>query len=194
MTNAIAIEDKELLNRIRSGDTIAFGILYTRYNGVLYLHAYNRLRDRDTAKDIVQDFFTALWAKRDKFFINQGLSSYLYTSIRNRVIDYIAHQDIRYKYIRSFANYQIPQQSSTDHLIREKQLTALIEEEIARLPPQLKLVFELSRKANLSHKEIAQQLDLSDQTVRSYIKDALRILRLRLGIIAFVAMYIRHML
>lgn len=173
---------------------MAFGILYNKYNGLLYLHAYNRLRDREAAKDMIQDLFTALWAKRDTLTINEGVSSYLYKSIRNRVIDYVAKQNISSKYIKSFGAYLESPQGTTDHLVREKQLTSLIEQEIARLPPQLKLVFELSRKENLSHKEIAEQLNLSDQTVRSYIKDALRILRVRLGIVAYIAMYIRHLL
>jgi RNA polymerase sigma-70 factor (family 1) len=194
MINTKAIEEKELLEKIKSGDSVAFGFLYNKYNGLLYLHAYNRLRDREAAKDMIQELFTTLWAKRDTLTINEGLSSYLYKSVRNRVIDYAAHQQISSKYIQSFGEYLHSPEGTTDHLIREKQLTALIEQEIARLPPQLKLVFELSRKEHLSHKEIAERLGLSDQTVRSYIKDALRILRLRLGILTYLVLYIRHYL
>jgi len=51
------------------------------------------------------------------------------------------------------------------------------------LPPKMRTVFELSRKEGLSHKEIAEQLNITEQSVRSHIKGALKILRPRLGFI-----------
>ncbi len=76
----------------------------------------------------------------------------------------------------------------TDFLIRENDLKNLIEKEIQALPPRMKEVFQLSRKDKLSHKEIANLMDISEQTVSTQIKKALRILRVRLGLITFLIM------
>jgi len=59
------------------------------------------------------------------------------------------------------------------------------------LPPKMKTVFELSRKANLSHKEIATQLDLSESTVKKHVNNALKILRGKLGLVIYL-LYISH--
>ena len=175
-------DEQELLAKLRSGDKDAFVKFYHHYYASLYLHAYNRLRDRETARDIVQDLFTAIWAKRNELELSHGLSSYLYRSIRNRVIDHISRQQSSSAYISSFATFLDEPEGTTDHLIREKQLMTLIDEEISKLSPQVRRVFELSRREHLSHKEIAVELGLSEQTVRGYVKDALKILRMRFGV------------
>jgi RNA polymerase sigma-70 factor (ECF subfamily) len=62
----------------------------------------------------------------------------------------------------------------------------IIEKEIADLPAKMREVFELSRKTFLSHKEIAGQLDLSEKTVRNQVNNALKVLRVKLGIFVFL--------
>ncbi len=76
----------------------------------------------------------------------------------------------------------------TDHLVREKQMKAIIEREISKLPKKMRIVFELSRNEHLSHKEIAETLNLSEQTVTDQIKKALKILRTRMGMCFFLVL------
>ncbi|MNE57830.1 RNA polymerase sigma factor [compost metagenome] len=86
-----------------------------------------------------------------------------------------------------FQNYLDTNQNATDYLIRHNDLSALIEKEIAALPRRMREVFELSRKTNLSRKEIANELNLSEQTVKSHMHHALRILKTKLGaLIVFI--------
>jgi RNA polymerase sigma-70 factor (ECF subfamily) len=61
----------------------------------------------------------------------------------------------------------------------------MIEEEIERLPPRMKEVFNMSRKLHMSYKEIAATLGISEETVKSQVKRALAILRPRLQNIFF---------
>ena len=62
-------------------------------------------------------------------------------------------------------------------------MQALIEKEIAALPPKMREIFELSRKANLNYREIADRLNISDKTVKKQMSNALKILRSRLGVL-----------
>ncbi len=64
---------------------------------------------------------------------------------------------------------------------------AIIEKEIGALPPKMREVFELSRKENLSHKEIAEKLNLSEKTVKKQVNNSLKILRSKLGMVVFTA-------
>lgn len=188
MTNYSAQSDTELLNLLRLDDRAAYTEIYDRYALVLLGHAYNKTRDREEAKDVVQEVFTMLWAKRETLQVDY-LAGYLFRSVRNIILNQIAHEAVQDKFILSMekfaASNEIP-----DHLIREKQLMAIIEREVAALSPKMREVFVLSRNEHLSHGEIADLLGISEQTVSKHVTNALKILRVRLGVLAFVVLLI----
>ncbi len=186
MKNLSIIDERELLQKLQEGDRTAFCMLYQQYYGMLYLHAYQKLQDREAAKDIVHDLFANIWQKSDTLAVNGKLSSYLCVSIRNRVIDYIAKEKSKLHYLESLALHMETEHSDTDYLLREKMLQEQIENVLHKLSPRVREIFELSRKYHLSHKEISVKLHLSEQSVRSYIKDALRVLRMRLSAFPWV--------
>src|SRR5262249_31871319 len=150
--------DRELASLLIEGNHGAYTELYNRFKGVLYVHAFRMLQNKDDAKDIVQDLFTALWTKRADLNFRSGVASYLYTAVRNRVIDEISHKKVRSRYIESLKEFSLEAGYSEDELLHEKELSALIEKETAALPDKMRQIFELSRKVNLSHKEIAEKL------------------------------------
>lgn len=173
--------DHELASLLIEGDQGAYTELYHRFKGVLYVHAFRMLQDKDDAKDIVHDLFTALWTKRASLTFRSGIASYLYTSVRNRVFDAISHKKVRSRYLESLKELSLEEGYSEDELLHEKELAALIEKETAALPDKMRQIFELSRKVNLTHKEIAEKLEISDKTVKKQVSNAVRILRLKLG-------------
>src|SRR5690606_994169 len=113
--------------------------------------------------------------------------AYLYISIRNRILNIIAHKHVQSVHIQSLQHLINQGVCQTDYLVREKELRAIIEEEIAALPNKMQEIFEMSRSQYLSHKEIASALDLSEHTVKKQVNNALRILRTKLGILVLLA-------
>ena len=190
MTGYNVLADLELYALLKAGDKVAYTEIYNRYFSLLYLHALKRLRDEEAARDLIQDLFTTLWVKREVLTTRTNLSNYLYTAVRNGVFNFIAHQKVASKYINELPDKIEPSECMTDHLARERQLTALIEKEIAELPEKMREIFLLSRVEGLSHKEIAERLGISELTVKTQVKNALRILRGKLGfIIYFIFIY-----
>lgn len=185
-------QDTELVTLLSKGDRYAYAEIFFRYNKLLYSHAYNKLREREEARDIVSEVFYALWAKREQSLPEHNLIGYLFVAVRYKIADFLSRKQVRHHYIQSLQNFiDEPQQVKTDHLIREKQLKEIIEEEISALPPRMQEIFRMSRFEQMSHKEIADRLSLSEQTVKDQVKKALRILRVKLGLIAFVAMLLK---
>ncbi|MCJ8208837.1 RNA polymerase sigma-70 factor [Mucilaginibacter sp. RS28] len=178
--------DQELVSLLREGSEEAYAEIYNRYKWLLHTHAYKKLGDREAANDVIQELFAALWTKRQDIFLTTTLSAYLYTATRNRILNIIEHEKVESRYVDSLLVYANNYVASTDHLIRERQLMEIIEKEIAALPPKMREVFELSRKSHLSHKEIAEELSISEETVKKQIKNALKILRMRLGIVIYI--------
>ncbi len=171
--------DHELLSFLKEDDYNAYTEIYNRYSGILYIHAYKLLNDREEARDIVQELFTVIWMKRSDFDLRTHLAGYLYNAIRNRALRVISHKEIESTYFTSLQRSILDGNSVTDHLIREKELAMLIEKEIDALPIKMQHVFKLSRTLHLSHREIAEQLDLSETTVKKHVNNALKVLRIK---------------
>ncbi|ACT91978.1 RNA polymerase sigma factor [Dyadobacter fermentans] len=180
MDNYQGCTDSALLALIAEGDELAFAEVYRRYKGVLFLHARRILGNDEEGKDVLQELFTTLWTRRTSIDLKTNLCAYLYASVRNRVFDIIAHRKVEARYIASLAAFIEQGEYVTDQQVQEKELRELIEQEIALLPPKMREVFELSRKEELSYKEIADQLHISDKTVKKQVNNALHILREKL--------------
>jgi RNA polymerase sigma-70 factor (family 1) len=186
MLKYCGLSDLELSDLLKSGDHHAYSEIYTRYKGPLYIHAYNKLRNREEAKDLVQELFTVLWNKRETLLLTDNLASYLYGAVRNRVFRIIGRKGIESSYITSIQESVNKSNCITDHRVRESLLQKMIDREIASLPPKMKEVFLMSRKDNLSHKEIADKLGIAEPTVKKQVNNALKTLRVKLGLFAYL--------
>ncbi len=174
--------DTELIGLLKSGDKTAFTEIFNRYQSLLYIFAYKRIGEREEAKDLIHELFLTLWEKRESLNISGSLPAYLFTILKNKIFDLYKHKKVSQRYLDAFQNYLNTNQNASDYLVRHNDLSAVIEKEIAALPARMREVFELSRKTNLSRKEIASELNLSEQTVKSHMHHALRILKTRLGV------------
>ena len=173
--------DDDLITLLRQDDISAFTAIHSRYYGALYQHAYKRLPDRDTVKDLLQELFIHLWDQRTSIDIRGSLQAYLCTAVRNKVLNVFKHEKVKANYITSLINFEETCESATDENLRNKELIALINAEVSSLPPKMKLIFELSRDSNLSHNEIAEILEISPLTVRKQVNNSLKILRAKLA-------------
>jgi len=184
------LSDQELVTLLKEGSEAAFGEIYNRYWSVLFLHARHMLHENEEARDIVQDLFTGLWQKAPGFELTISLSSYLYKSVRNRVFDHIKHKRVSKDYLDSLNQFINESEVTTDAVIREKELAEIIEREIKALPPKMREVFELSRKQHLSYQQIADQLGVTEHTVKSQVSNALRVLRTKVGLASAIVAYL----
>ncbi|GGI23679.1 RNA polymerase sigma factor [Pedobacter mendelii] len=179
--------DNELAGFLKSGDRLAYEEIYHRYKFILHNHAWNKFRNKQEAEDALQEVFTKLWDKRFLLEANVNLSGYLYASVRNYFLNFIARKDIQGRYVSHIQKFTEEQNVLTDHRIRENQLRELIEKEIESLPARMREVFEMSRKEHLTHKEIAARLGTSEETIKKQISSVLKIMRAKFGVIVYLA-------
>ncbi|TCC96280.1 RNA polymerase sigma factor [Pedobacter hiemivivus] len=185
--------DEELTVLLKQEDQIAFTEIYNRYWAEMYYHTFRMLRDEDSSKDVVQDVFSTLWLKSASLNVSTKLSGHLYISVRNKVLNLVAQNKVRNDYLSSVAAF-ITESTNDASVFDEQQILDLVEAEIQKLPPRMKEIFELSRKDNLSHKEIAKKLNISDQTVKKQVQNALKIIKNRLPMVEsgiFVLIFLR---
>lgn len=190
MKDYSAIPDIDLLELLRAGDRSAFAEIYNRYKFVLHNHAWNKLRSKEDAQDLIHEVFSMVWEKRASLPINRNLSGYLYSCVQNQFLNKVVHQKVKDKYIDSIKHFSASGTVHTDHLVRERLLKKIIDKEIDELPARMKEVFLLSRRQHLSHREIAEIMGTTEQTVKKQMVYALRILKKKLGMVLFLVMYL----
>ncbi|CAM4056850.1 RNA polymerase sigma-70 factor, ECF subfamily [Pedobacter westerhofensis] len=173
---------EELVSLIKSDDKQAFAEFYDRYKGPLYFQAFRMLGDDEQAKDVVQEMFIRLWETRHSISVKTTVEAYVFRSIRHKVIDFIRHQKTITRYLDSLECYLEKGTAALDESYIEKETLALFRLALASLPARMREVFDLSRNQGLSHKQIAEELCISEHTVKKQINKAIKHLRLRINL------------
>lgn len=174
--------DLDLFQRMQEGDVAAFRIIYERYWERLYLLAYQKLRSEEEARDMVQELFVKLWERRHKIQIIHTVEGYLFTTLRNQLLNYFKHRGYQLKYADWLYRQLSDKNNNTvQDTVRYNELNEVIDQEIITMPERMREVFLLSRSSGLSSREIAVKLSLREQTVRNLISEALGRIRFRLN-------------
>lgn len=171
--------EEKLLAAIRNDDEIAFAELFNRYWRKAHAIAYSKVRDRQVTEEIVQDLFVKLWDKRASLTVH-NLNSYIYTSIKNKALNYIESCVVKRKYWEYYRKF-IPQtEESTDNLIAYNELMEAFEHCMDRLPKKTKRIFQLNRLEGRSIAEIAKLLNLSEKAIEYHLTNSVKQLRIHL--------------
>lgn len=169
--------DQELTTLLKLGDHVAYTEIFDRYWSALYLHAKKMLQDEDEAMDVVQDIFTMLWNRSTELELTTSIKSYLYTSVRNQVLKVLGRSKLKDKFISHMSESMTELVLLTDEQISYNELERLIEREVASLPPQMQRIYIKSHIEGRSHREIAEELNLSETTIKITVYRAVSVLR-----------------
>jgi RNA polymerase sigma-70 factor, ECF subfamily len=183
----------QLALRIKLGDEQAFELLFRKYYVRLCSFANKFLNDPEEAKEIVQDVFTKIWEGRDGIDPEDSLKSYLFKIAQNLSLNKLQRKKVESRYTEVFKLVYLDQHEFSAHeSLLARELEENIANALAKLPPECRKVFELSRTEGLKYKEIADTLHISVKTVEAQMSKALRSLRIELSdyltllLIAFV--------
>lgn len=171
--------EKTLLQFVKQGNYLAFDELYNRYFNLLYASAYNLLRDHQQSKDIVQDIFVWFWEHRLQWDLT-SCKGYLLTAVKFKTANYFRENKVKDDFYKALAKQKMEVVDQSIQMEVE-QLNSLIRNITAELPERSRTVFMLSRFEQLSNKEIARKLDISEKTVEAHITASLKRLREKLG-------------
>lgn len=187
--------DAELIQLWTNGDEAAFDTLYKRYVIRLLNTAFQKTNSRELAQELVQDVFMELYLHRHRITIHTSLQGYIFTILKNKILNHYRHELVQKKY-RQFITYRGEQHThDSGKSLEGKELQEKIRSAIDDLPAQCRTVFLMSRENHLSNKQIAEQLNISINTVEQHIRKARRVLREALGnyefgISAFIAYWL----
>jgi RNA polymerase sigma-70 factor (ECF subfamily) len=164
--------------KIAEGDIIAFSLLFDRYYGLVYSASFKYLKIHELAEDMVQSSFLKIWEKRNHLSHVERFDHYLYRIAHNEMADHFRKHGRRDKHIQRIREMFEEETGSPEELLITKQKRAMVADIIANLPPQQQTAYTLSRDEGLSYQEIAERMELSVNTVKVHISQALKTLRI----------------
>ena len=170
-------DERALVLRLIGGDEDAFCELYAAYKNRLIYFAMRFLKSREYAEDVFQDAFTVVWQSRRFIDPDASFSSYLYTIIRNRLLNQLRDAANEEKLKESILSQALDYTDDTKREVMLNDLKFIISRALEQLTPRQREIFEMSREAQLSHKEIAGELGMSVNTVQEHISSSLKIIR-----------------
>ena len=170
-------EERSLILRLTEGDEGAFCELYATYKNRLIYFAMRFLKSREYAEDVFQDAFTVVWQSRRFINPDASFSSYLYTIMRNRILNQLRNAANEEKLKESILSQALDYTEDTKREVMLNDLKSLISHALQQLTPRQREIFEMSREAQLSHKEIADKLGISVNTVQEHISISLKLIR-----------------
>ena len=166
--------DEQILVTCRANKREGIRLLFERYYRPLVLFAGELLHDDTMAEDVVQDFFVRLW--EDDYICHveaKALSSYLFTSVRNRCYTYLNKKDA----LRDRVDYDSVEVAADTASGMHQEIVDRVTEEIAKLPEQTGKVLTCILLEDKSYQQTADHLGVTINTVKTLLNNGMRTLR-----------------
>jgi RNA polymerase sigma-70 factor, ECF subfamily len=164
--------DKQLLQKIACSDQQSFQVLFDTWWEPLFQYAFKVLQNRQDAEEVVQDFFIHFWNKRNGLPEVQSLSAYLFTALKNRILNHLAKKKYTLTSIDVLHNDQ--SEFSAAQKLEQKETESTLRSLVNALPSKMKQVYEMHQFSGLSVTEIASATGNSEQTVRNQLSTAVK--------------------
>ncbi|MBO9561246.1 MAG: sigma-70 family RNA polymerase sigma factor [Niastella sp.] len=161
-----------LLAQLRAGDKTAFDEIFNRFSEPVHTYIRMRLNGSEDADDVLQEVFIRLWHKRQSIVIHSSFRNYLYTIVQHCISDHIrATKRRKYTLTDDMPEHQ-EVTPSPDEQYQYKQVYYMWRGAMEKLPGQMRRIYTMKIEEQRSVKEIAAELQLSEQTVKNQLHTA----------------------
>lgn len=160
-------EEKIIVNEIRKGNKQVYEALFAEYYDSLVRFAQSFVFDQQECEDIVQELFVHIWENSSHINITTSVKAYFYQAIRNKCINYIKSIKVKDKNQMMYADAIV--NSEEDLEIFDIKLIESVKESIEELPEQMAKVFKLKLVEGKKREEIAEELGVSVNTVKTQL-------------------------
>ncbi|MEO3403338.1 RNA polymerase sigma-70 factor [Mucilaginibacter sp. CAU 1740] len=162
--------EKELLMQVAEGNEFAFRRLFAAYHQRLGVHIFRITQSTELAEEVVQDVFLKIWMSRETLAGVDNFKAYLFVVSKNHALNCLR------KVVKEQLLLKKLEQSNVVPFIADTydadQYYNLIDEAINQLPPQQQKVYLMSKHSRLKYHEIADQMEISRETVKKYLQIA----------------------
>jgi len=176
LSGSVHIE-KILFEKIAKGDEGAFREIFEQYGPVIHPFVLGIVKNEAVAREIVQEVFLRLWLKKEGLSEIGNPGSWIYRIASNLSLTHFRRQRLETRVLQSIQDRYEPESDPVGHLFSLKELQEQIGKAAALLPSQRQKIFKMSRDLGLSRQEIAEQLNISENTVKNQLRLSLKFIQ-----------------
>lgn len=177
MTETKAINNKLLVIQLMEGSEKAFSALFNAFCNDVYAYSLSMLKNKVLAEEIVQDVFLNIWLHRDRLNPDLSFKSYVFTITRNLTFNLISKVANSHKLKEEVFYVSQKSYSPIEDILADADYERIKNKAIEQLPPQRRIIFEMSRNQEMSYEEISKELNISVSTVKGQMSKALADIR-----------------
>lgn len=175
-------DERLLLEAVSRGDERSFQLFFDTFRPGLFAYISKFVKSVPVAEELVMDIFTKLWVGRDLLTQIDDMDAFLFRIARNKSIDFLRSvaRDPRFEELL-WEQMQPHSAEDPDARLMIREFEEMLSRAIQLLSPQRKKVYEMSRKQEMTHDQIAAELQISKATVNNHIVEAQRFIKNYLG-------------
>lgn len=177
LTNHSTNTETAILQALANDDEQAFAALYHQYHQKLFFFVLHFTNSRQAAEDVLQEVFIKVWSERKQLPAIANFNAWIFRITKNHVLNSLKRMAHETLILVDIAREITPGSDDIHALLSYKDVHAILKAGMEELPPQQKLVFQLSREEGLKYEEIGNQLNISPLTVKKHAAQALQFLR-----------------
>ncbi|KQR66966.1 RNA polymerase sigma factor [Pedobacter sp. Leaf176] len=171
------INERALFLELAEGNEKSFEIIYRHYVKRLFPYVEKLLKVPELAEELIQEIFVQVWINRRNFADVQHPTAYLFSIANRQALKYLKKVANDQRILKSITDFAETSRNETEELILLRESREAIDQAVAQLPAQRRLIWDLSRNDGLSHEQIAAQLNISKHTVKNQMVHAIRHIR-----------------
>ena len=174
---------KKLLHQLSlKDDERAFEQIYNLFYSKMYATAYQYLKNKPLAEEVVSDVFCRIWQKRSELDQIKNFESYLFISVRNLSLNYIRdNSKICNESLDDVTHHISDSVPLPDEVMQAHELQDVLNNSVESLPQKCKAIFKMIRFDGLKYKEVASELNISVNTVDTQMRIAMKKISQSLG-------------
>ena len=168
------IPDRALLAEIANGSEASFSVLAHSIYKRLFPFTVSLVKSEAEADDVMQDLFLKIWLNRTTLTTLDNPFGWIYTVLSHTISNHLRakiRHELKLNKLKTITTYHLEEE------LDARFTESLIDEAARLLPEKRKQVFLLNKKEGLSRKEIAERLNVSENTVRNQLSKAVQFLR-----------------
>lgn len=155
----------------------AFKCIFDTYKKRVYAYVLAVSHSPYAAEELTQEIFLKLWLCRDLLGAVENMDAYIFTIARHKTLNYLRKASYDSRLLKELQARMEPASNDVEEYSLLKDCESMTAEAVTLLSPQRRLVYQLSRNQGMNHEEIAGQLQISRNTVKNHLVEALRFIR-----------------
>ncbi|MEO5996885.1 MAG: RNA polymerase sigma-70 factor [Chitinophagaceae bacterium] len=163
-------------------DEKAYQKIFFHFHRSLFRFAHHLMKSAELAEEIVSDVMMRVWDLGHKLAAVENLKLYLFTAIKNACLNQLAKKKWeKVEWSDTLENSLIDADENPERQLLFLEIEDKVETAIIGLPPQCQMVFRLIKEEGFSHKEVAAIAEISQNTIETHMRLALKKIRLALN-------------